>query len=181
MFTQINSNFLNNLLINLLFYYFSKNGARQWRWVRRLKKVKKRILLPPNLWRGVNGGVHLDAQRRGIRIYLTRDLIARILGYNNIGPIVDLKKGLVAPNKRWDPSHTLSQFDLEYQPFYSSRKETMIVSVFDTCYHLIIYMMAHNVIPKKSGHREVRKSDIYFWTICFIIENPPMPAFCYWI
>ena len=50
----------------------------------------------------------------------------------------------------------------QYQLFCSSRKVTMIANVFDTCHHLMIYMIAYNVIPKKSGHTEVKKIDIYF-------------------
>ena len=43
----------------------------------------------------------------------------------------------------------------------------MLASVFELRHHLIIYMMAHNVIPKKMGHTEVRKSDIYFLDYMF--------------
>ena len=41
----------------------------------------------------------VDSWGRGMQIYLTRDLLARVLGCN-IGPVIDLKKGFVAPNKR---------------------------------------------------------------------------------
>ena len=97
----------------------------------------------------------MDSWIQGTRIYLTRDLLSRILGCNDTGSVVDLKKEFIAPNKRWDPSHAMFQFGIKYQPFCFSCKKTMVASVFDTHYCLIIYMMAHNVISKKNGHGEV--------------------------
>ncbi|XP_027174537.1 uncharacterized protein LOC113774169 [Coffea eugenioides] len=92
----------------------------------------------------------------------------RIWGCNDSGPVVNLKKEFTAPNKRWNPLHAMSSFGLEDQPFRSSHKETMIASAFDTCHHLIIYMTAHNVIPKKSGHgKEVIAQDVHDAVLSF--------------
>ena len=63
--------------------------------------------------------------------------------------------------------HAMNRFSFEYQPFLSSQKETMVVNVFDTRYCFIIYMMAHNIISKKTDHSEVQKSDIYFFDYIF--------------
>ena len=43
----------------------------------------------------------------------------------------------------------------------------MVASVNEPRHRLIIYMMARNVIPKKTDHTEVRKSDIYFLDYMF--------------
>ena len=56
----------------------------------------------------------------------------------------------------------MNRFGLEYQPFRSLRKATMVASVLEPRHCLIIYIMTYNVIPKKTGHREIRKSDICF-------------------
>lgn len=125
-------------------------------------------------------GELVDSRARGTRIYLTRDLIVRILGCNNTSPVIDLKKGFIAPNKKWDPSHTMSWFSLKYQPFRFSRKETMVASVFDTLHHLIIYMMAHNVISKKTSYTRPEKVTFISWIMCFTIGSPPMLVSCYW-
>ncbi|XP_071933379.1 uncharacterized protein [Coffea arabica] len=83
------------------------------------------------------------------------------------GHPVDLKKEFVPPNRRWDPSLAMARFGLEYQPLHSTRKETILANVFEPRHRLIIYMIAHNVIPKKTGHTEVHKSDIYFLDYMF--------------
>ena len=67
----------------------------------------------------------------------------------------------------------MARFGLEYQPFYSLRKETMVASIFATHHRLIIYMVAYNMIPKKSGHGKVRKSNIYFLDYMFHNRNSP--------
>ena len=114
-----------------------------------------------------HSGEMVESWVQGRRIVLSRERLAAILDCNNQDRAIDLKKGFVAPNRRWDPSHAMTRFGLDYQPFRSSRKETMLASVFEPRHHLIIYMMAHNVIPKKTGHTEVRKSDIYFLDYMF--------------
>ena len=43
----------------------------------------------------------------------------------------------------------------------------MVASVFEPRHRLIIYIMAHSVIPKKTDHTEVRKSNIYFFDYMF--------------
>ncbi|XP_027125024.1 uncharacterized protein [Coffea arabica] len=114
-----------------------------------------------------HSGEKVESFVRGTRIVLSRQRLAAILGCRDEGPAVDLKKGFVAPNKRWDPTHAMARFGLQYQPFRSSRKETIVATVFDVRHRLIIYMIAHNVIPKKTGHSEVRKSDIYILDYMF--------------
>ena len=109
-----------------------------------------------------HSGELVESWVRGMHISLSRRCLVAILGCRDQGPAVDLKKGFVAPNKRWDPSHAMTRFDLEYQPFRSSRKETIVASIFGVRHRLIIYIMAHNAIPKKTGHSEVQKSNIYF-------------------
>ena len=47
-----------------------------------------------------HSGELVDSWVYGTWIYMIRDLIARIFGCNNTSPVVDLKKGFVAPNKR---------------------------------------------------------------------------------
>ena len=122
-------------------------------------------------------GEMVESWVRGRRIILSRERLAAILGCSDQDQAVDLKKGFVTPNRRWDPSHAMNKFDLEYQPFRSSRKEIMLTSVFKPRHRLIIYMMAHNVIPKKKEHMKVRKSDLYFLDYMFIIETLPMLKF----
>ena len=81
--------------------------------------------------------------------HLTRKRLADILGCNNQGLVVDLKKGFVTPNKRWDLSHGMSRYGLDYQDFWSSRKETMVINIFDTRLCINIYMMTQNVMQNK--------------------------------
>ncbi|XP_071927454.1 uncharacterized protein [Coffea arabica] len=100
------------------------------------------------------------------RIVLSHQDLAAILGCMDDGRPVDLKE-FVPPNRRWDPSLAIARFGLEYQPFRFTRKDTILANVFESCHHLIIYMIVHNVIPKKTGHTEVRKSDIYFLDYMF--------------
>ena len=107
-----------------------------------------------------HSGEMVESWVRGRHIVLSRERLTAILGCSNQGRAVDLKKGFTVPNRRWDPSHAMNRFSFEYQPFKSSRKKTIVASVFEPRHRLIIYLMAYNVIPKKTGHTEVQKSDI---------------------
>ncbi|XP_071932873.1 uncharacterized protein [Coffea arabica] len=120
-----------------------------------------------------HSGEIVESWVRGRRITLSCQDLAAILGCMDDGRPVDLKKEFVPPNRRWDPSLAMARFGLEYQPFRSTRKETILENVFEPRHRLIIYMMAHNVIPKKTGHTEVRKSDIYFLDYMFHNRTSP--------
>ena len=113
----------------------------------------------------------------GRHVVLSRERLATILDCNNQDRAIDLQKGFVTLNRRWDPSHDMTRFGLDYQPFRSSRKETMLASIFESRHHLIIYMMAHNIIPKKTGHTKSAKITSTFSTTCFIIGTPPTLEF----
>ncbi|XP_027166325.1 uncharacterized protein LOC113766318 [Coffea eugenioides] len=77
-----------------------------------------------------HSGEKVESFVRGTHIVLSRQRLAIFLGCCDEGPAVNLKKGFVAPNKRWDPAHAMARFGLQYQPFRSSRKETIVATVF---------------------------------------------------
>ena len=100
-------------------------------------------------------GEKIRSFAQGRQLTINRAKIGRILECNNQRPVIDLKKGFKSPNKYWDPSHAMTRFDLQYQLFRLSKKETILARVFNYRHRLIIYVIAHNVIPKKSQQGEV--------------------------
>ena len=82
-----------------------------------------------NTWVHVtHNGELVDSWVRVTQIYLTRDLITCILGCKTIGLVIDLKKGFIAPNKRWDPLHAMSRFSPQYQPFSPPGKRRWLLA-----------------------------------------------------
>ena len=92
---------------------------------------------------------------------ITREKIARFVNLKNDGEDVKLTKEFKARDP-WQVGEAVSRLKGQYRERGSSKKLLVYADSFEPRYHLIIYLFAFNVVPKRSGKREVRNSDLYF-------------------
>lgn len=120
-----------------------------------------------------HSGERIETSVRGVRLEITRSTIAQTLGCSDEGPAIDLKKDFSSPDREWDPSHAMARFGVAYEEFRGSQSQTKLARSFPARHRAILYTLAHNVIPKKSGQGELRNSDLYFLDRMFHGQDSP--------
>lgn len=60
-----------------------------------------------------------------------------------------------------------SKFGASYRPSRQIRNMPFFANTFEPFYHILFYIFANYVIPKKSENNEVQWSDFYFWGFIF--------------
>ncbi|XP_071904082.1 uncharacterized protein [Coffea arabica] len=98
---------------------------------------------------------------RGQRVSIHRETIARHIKLKDEGVDVKLTKEFKACDL-WQVGEAVARLKGQYRERGSSKKLIVYADSFDPRYHLIFYLFAFNVVPKRSGKRELRNSDLYF-------------------
>ena len=62
----------------------------------------------------------------------------------------------------WQVGEAISRLKGQYRERRSSKKLIVYADSFEPRYHIIFYLFAVNVVPKRSGNRELRNGDLYF-------------------
>lgn len=106
-------------------------------------------------------GDFLESYVRGRRLVVTRGVIAQILRCRDDGSNVKLRKGFYWPGT-WNRAQAADRFHVRFRATRRSQKMALFASDFEPQHHLLLYLFAHNIIPKKSGMNELRNSDLYF-------------------
>lgn len=128
-----------------------------------------------------HSGDTIETQVRGKRLKITRSNIARLLNCSNVGENVDLKKEFHTTDNDWNPAEAIQRFGTNYKDSRKSKKKVILTKDFEHRHRLILYIFAHNIIPKRSSKNEVRKSDLYFLDKMFHGPGPdligiPLPS-----
>ena len=98
---------------------------------------------------------------QGKRVAIHRGTIERYFQIKDSGEDVKLTKEFKARDP-WQVGEAVSCVKGQYRERESSKKLLVYADSFEPRYHLIFYLFAFNVVPKRSGKRELRNSDLYF-------------------
>lgn len=128
-----------------------------------------------------HSGDTIETQVRGKRLKITRATIASLLNCSNVGENVDLKKEFHATESDWNPAEAIQRFGTNYKDSRKSKKKVILTKDFEHRHRLILYIFAHNIIPKRSSKNEVRNGDLYFLDKMFHGPGPelagiPLPS-----
>ena len=85
---------------------------------------------------------------------INRETIARHIKLKDEGVDVKLTKEFKARDP-WQVGEAVARLKGQYRERGSSKKLTVYADSFDPRYHLIFYLFAFNVVPKRSGKREL--------------------------
>ena len=92
---------------------------------------------------------------------INKETIARYIKFKDEGVDVKLTKEFKARDP-WQIKEAIARLKGQYRDRGSLKKKIAYADSFEIQYHLIFYFFAHNVLPKKSGKRQLLNSDIYF-------------------
>ncbi|XP_071928410.1 uncharacterized protein [Coffea arabica] len=98
---------------------------------------------------------------RGKRVAITRETIARFVKLKDEGADVKWTKKFKARDP-WQVREAVSRLKGQYRERESSKKLLVYADSFKLRYHPIFYLFTFNVVPKRSGKKEVRNNDLYF-------------------
>ncbi|XP_027178132.1 uncharacterized protein LOC113777297 [Coffea eugenioides] len=98
---------------------------------------------------------------RGRKVVLNREALRCFVQLIDEGEDVKLTKEFKARDP-WQVGEAVERLKGQYRERGTSKKLTVYADSFEHRYHLIFYLFAFNVVPKKSGKREIRNSDLYF-------------------
>ena len=98
---------------------------------------------------------------RGKRVIIKKEAIGKFIRVKNDGEDMKLTKEFKACDP-WLVEEAVTRLKGQYRDRGRSGKKIVYADSFEARYHLIFYLFAHNVVPKKSGKRELRNSDLYF-------------------
>ncbi|XP_071933319.1 uncharacterized protein [Coffea arabica] len=108
-----------------------------------------------------HSGNLIESWVRGKRVALTRDKVARWAKLKDSGEDIKLTKEFKARDP-WQVGEAVARLKGQYRERGSSKKLTVYADSFEHRYHLLFYLFAFNMVPKRSGKRELRNSDLYF-------------------